>query len=106
MEDSLRKKKINLLARAATFPELLNCYLSCPAHLSKEIHVRNESMRHLRVFDIGNAKLFTGLLDNPADLRIMHMGNFREKVVFDLKIQSANKPADDLIARCEVCRGL
>lgn len=57
-------------------------------------------------FDIPDAVLFAQLLDDLADRRIVYVRDRREKVVFDLEIQAADQPGDDLIFGGEVGRGL
>ena len=66
--------------------------------------MRNNSMPHFWILDIGHIVFRAGLLDDLADPGIMNVRNLGEQVVFDLEIQSANQPADELIPGREVGR--
>jgi hypothetical protein len=54
--------------------------------------MRNKSFGHSAVFQIGYIKLLTGLFDQFVYLRIVHMTDTREKVMFHLEIQSSQEP--------------
>ncbi len=49
------------------------------------------------VMIVRDIKLTGGLLNDRADGRIVNTANFWEKMVFDLKIEAAYKPAKRLI---------
>ena len=68
-----------------------------PSHLPQVHGMRNNGMAHPSELCIFYIKIGTGLFDDFADGRVMHMRNFWEKVVLNLKIQSANQPGNQFI---------
>ena len=56
------------------------------------------------IFDVGKPELQGGLPNHGADRQIARMGEMREQMVLDLKIQTASEPIDDKIARGEIRR--
>jgi hypothetical protein len=71
----------------------------------KVMHMRRQGEPHFRVFDIGDAEIFTGFFDDLADCRIVYMRDLGEQVVFNLEIQSAYQPGNYLIVGGKIGRG-
>lgn len=74
--------KNQIIYTAERRPELLS------AHLFQIVGMRGNGLTHFGVFVVWNTKLLTGLLYNFADGRVVYVRNFREKMVFNLEIQS------------------
>lgn len=81
------------------------CMLVLP-HLAKEGHVRRNSHSYFRILDILDTVFLAGAFDDLADGRIVYMGDLGKQVVFDLEIEAADQPANQLILGSKIGRRL
>jgi hypothetical protein len=63
-------------------------FLSAAQYFQKR-NVRTKRAPNSRVFDVLQIELLASFLDQFADGRVMNMTDTRKKMMFDLKIQSA-----------------
>ena len=76
------------------------------AHIPEMNRMRNNSVTHFPELNIFYAIFLACLLDYFADGRVVDMRDLREQVMFDLEVQTTNKPGDQLILSCKICCGL
>lgn len=67
--------------------------------------MRGHGITHPGKFYIRQPIFLASLPDDLADGRIMDMGYFGEKMMFDLEVQSPHQPGNDWVVSGEISRG-
>src|SRR5450432_63087 len=67
--------------------------------------MRGHGITHPGILYIGQSVFLASLPDDLADGRIMDMGYFGKKMMFDLEIQSSDQPGNDRVVGSKISRG-